>query len=56
MILSRGRNQLRIIWNHPTWSLCWLLIRFRPEDDGRLWFARVRVGPLKIEAVRRCRS
>lgn len=56
MILTRGCNQLRLIWNHPTWALSYGRWTYRPEDDERLWFARVRVGPLKIEAVRCCQE
>jgi len=51
-----GRTEFHIIDNRPVWTLSWGLWRFERDQDGRLWFWRARLGPLKFEAVRRRRD
>lgn len=51
MDVRMGSVLARIIWNHPVWALTYGRWRYTPEDDERRWFARLRLGPWKIEAV-----
>lgn len=41
------------MWNWPTLSLLsYQRWRYRSGQDGRAWYARARVGPVKVEATK----
>lgn len=52
MVLTRGRWELALVWNWPVWAWTYGRWRFPVGADDRAWFARVRLGWLKVEATR----
>lgn len=53
LYFARGRYAAAVMWNWPTLSLLsYQRWRYRSGQDGRAWYARARVGPVKVEATK----
>lgn len=44
-----GPYTVAVVWNWPVMALTYGRWVYAPGDDDRAWFARARVGPVKIE-------
>lgn len=52
IVVKRGRYELRVIDNRPTWAWTYGRWVYTPEIDARAWFMRARLGPVRIEVVK----